>query len=228
MLGRPVVTAKQMAMLKTRFRKAEERVEQRAADGGAAGEMDIGSFLAERVLSLRAAFDTRAFLRAKIARVDAVLYAVARSPALELVGGVCVFASTFFMLLEHEYQSPVGDYWARPRNFLIFEQILLVAGLVFSGFFFAETILKLVALRVGYFVVWLDDHDRDTDPRARPAGAVAGDAVSYKVDWFNVLDLAVTATLAAEFRGEVRSARLPCAVAVLVLHRTHSVSWCYI
>ena len=88
MLGRPVVTAKQMAALKTRFRKAEERVEQRAADGGAAGEMDIGSFLAERVLSLRAAFDTRAFLRAQIARVDASLYAVARSPALELVGGL--------------------------------------------------------------------------------------------------------------------------------------------
>ena len=68
MLGRPVVTAKQMAALKTLFRKAEERVEQRAADGGAAGEMDIGSFLAERVLSLRAAFDTRLSPRANRSR----------------------------------------------------------------------------------------------------------------------------------------------------------------
>ena len=106
--------------------------------------------------------------------------------------------STLTMLMEHEFFSPIGDYWASERNYIIFQKGLVVLGLIFSSYFFGETFLKLLALRRDYFVVYL--HDRHT----------------WLVQRFNLLDLIVTVTLAAEFSDGV--ARFHCLEQAVSIH----------
>jgi len=82
-----------------------------------------GEYLAERITMLSARFDFGDYIRKVLLRVDATLHRAAKSQLLEAMGGFSVFMSTIAMLLDHEFYSPVGNYWASERY--TFEFLLL-------------------------------------------------------------------------------------------------------
>jgi len=69
-LGRPKVARKDIEALKARFRKAAEEMERQEAEGTRV--TDIGQYLAERVLKIRAALDMRTYLTHKLRQADEV------------------------------------------------------------------------------------------------------------------------------------------------------------
>jgi len=190
-LGRPAVTQKQIDLLKTRFRRVEAVREAAQEDGAIPEEgIDIGDYLARRVALLSQASDVHERLIRLLQQVDAALNRAATSAVAGAAGAFMVTTSTLAMLMEHEFFSPVGDYWATERNYILFQRGLVVLGLLCSSYFFTETLLKLTALRRDYFVAHVPERK------------------TWVIQRFNVLDFIVTITLAVEFPDGV--ARFRC------------------
>jgi hypothetical protein len=78
-LGRPVLTRKQIEILKKRFRDAQERVEERDEQGGDKKVVDIGEYIGRRVSAVRESFDVHSYVWNHLRSIDAGLQRAADS-----------------------------------------------------------------------------------------------------------------------------------------------------